>query len=76
MGISQSQGRYPHTGQHKENKRTQTSMPQVGFKPTIPVFARVKPAHALDRAATVIGSILMSTTKYYILSFFKYRWVG
>jgi hypothetical protein len=44
-----------HTGQHKQNKRTQTSMPQVGFEPTIPVFERAKTAHALDRAANVLG---------------------
>jgi hypothetical protein len=37
------------------NKRTQTSMPQVGFEPTIPVFERTKKVHNLDRAATVIG---------------------
>jgi hypothetical protein len=30
-------------------------MPQVGFKPTIPVFERAKRVHALDRAAAVIG---------------------
>jgi hypothetical protein len=30
------------------NKRTQTSMPQLGFEPTIPV-------HALDHAVTMIG---------------------
>jgi hypothetical protein len=30
-------------------------MPQVGFEPMIPVFERAKTAHALDRAATVIG---------------------
>jgi hypothetical protein len=35
-----------HTGQHKQIKRTQTSMPQVGFEATIPVF----------ESATVIGS--------------------
>jgi hypothetical protein len=34
---------YLHTGQH-----TQTSMPQVGFEPTIPVFDRAKTVHALD----------------------------
>jgi hypothetical protein len=32
---------------------TQTSMPQVGFEPTIPVFERVNTIHALDRAATL-----------------------
>jgi hypothetical protein len=31
-------------------------MPRVGFEPTIPVFEREKTVHALDRAATVIGS--------------------
>jgi hypothetical protein len=48
-------GRYVHTEQHKQNKRTQTSMPQVGFKITILVFVRAKTVHALDRASTVIG---------------------
>jgi hypothetical protein len=37
------------TEQHKQNKRTQTSMPLVEFEPTIPVFERVKTVHALDR---------------------------
>jgi hypothetical protein len=53
-GISPSQGRYRHTGQHKQNKRRQTSMPEVGFEPTIQVFERENTVHALDRAATVI----------------------
>jgi hypothetical protein len=35
-----------------QNKRTQTSMPGVGFEPTIPAFERAKTVHALDRAAT------------------------
>jgi hypothetical protein len=39
----------------KQNKRTQTSMLQVGFEPTTPLFKRAKTVHALDRAATVIG---------------------
>jgi hypothetical protein len=30
-------------------------MPRVGFEPTIPMFERVKTAHALVRAATVTG---------------------
>jgi hypothetical protein len=55
QGISPSQGRYLHTGQHKQNKRTETSIPQVGFEPTIPVFERAKTVHALDRSATVTG---------------------
>jgi hypothetical protein len=37
------------------NKRTQTSMPRVGFEPTIPAFERAKTVHALDRAVTMIG---------------------
>jgi hypothetical protein len=54
-GISSSQSRYLHTGQHKQNKRTQTSIPQVRFEPTIPVFDQTKTVHGLDRAATVNG---------------------
>jgi hypothetical protein len=38
-----------------QNKRTQTSTPQVGFEPAIPVFHRAKKVHALNLAATVIG---------------------
>jgi hypothetical protein len=49
--ISPSQGRYLTQTQ---NKRTQTSMPQMGFEPTIPAFERAKTVHVLDRAATVI----------------------
>jgi hypothetical protein len=46
---------YTHRTARTENKRTQTSMPQVGFDPMITVFERAKIIHALDRAATVIG---------------------
>jgi hypothetical protein len=38
---------------YTQNKRT--SMPLVGFEPTIPALGRAKTVHALDRAATVIG---------------------
>jgi hypothetical protein len=55
QGISPLQGRYLHAEQHKQNKRTHTSMPRVGFEPTIPVFERAKTVHALDRAVTVTG---------------------
>jgi hypothetical protein len=48
-----SQGRYPHRATQTEKKRGHTSMPRVGFKPTIPVFERAKTFHALDRTATV-----------------------
>jgi hypothetical protein len=44
-----------HTTAQTQNKRTQTSMPLVGFEPTIPVFERAKTVHALDSAATVTG---------------------
>jgi hypothetical protein len=33
-------------------------MPRVGFELTIPVIERTKAVHALDRAATVIGTVL------------------
>jgi hypothetical protein len=38
---------------HRTNP--QTSMPRVGFEPTIPVFKQAKTVHTLDRAATVLG---------------------
>jgi hypothetical protein len=41
-----------HRTTQTQNKRTQTSMPGVGFQPTTAVFERVKPVHALDRATT------------------------
>jgi hypothetical protein len=37
-----------------QNKRIQTSMPQVGFEHTTTVFERAKTVHALNRAATAI----------------------
>jgi hypothetical protein len=42
-----------HRTTQTQNKRTQTSMPRMGFEPTIPVFELAK---TLDRAATVIGN--------------------
>jgi hypothetical protein len=47
----------PHRKTQTENKRTQTSMPSVGFELTIPVFKRAKTVHDLDCAATVIGTV-------------------
>jgi hypothetical protein len=32
----------------------------MGFEPTIPVFERTEKIHVLDRAATVIGSVMIS----------------
>jgi hypothetical protein len=50
-----------HRTTQTQNKRTQTSMPRVGFEPKIPVFERAKTVHALDRAAAVNGSCLGTT---------------
>jgi hypothetical protein len=41
----------PILTEHKQNKRTQTSMSRVGFVPTITAFKRAKKVHA----AAVIG---------------------
>jgi hypothetical protein len=40
-----------HRTAQTQNKRTQISMPQVGFESTILAFERTKTVHALDRAA-------------------------
>jgi hypothetical protein len=44
-----------HRRAQTQNKRTQTSMSQVGFEPTISVSELAKTVHILDRAAAVIG---------------------
>jgi hypothetical protein len=54
MGIGPSQGLYLHRTTQAQNKRRQTTMPRVGFKPMIPVFERKKKIYALDRTVTVI----------------------
>jgi hypothetical protein len=46
-----------HRATQTQNKRTQTSMLQVELEPKIPVFERARAVHALDRAATMIGSL-------------------
>jgi hypothetical protein len=56
MGAQLDAKAATYTEQHKENKRIQTSMPRVGFEPTIPVFERAKRVHVLDGAATVIDT--------------------
>jgi hypothetical protein len=38
-----------YAGQQIQNKRTQPSMPRVGFEPTTPMFERAKTVHALDQ---------------------------
>jgi hypothetical protein len=40
-----------HRTTQTQNKRKQTSMSQVRFKPTTPVFERTKTVHALDGSA-------------------------
>jgi hypothetical protein len=45
-----------HRTTQTQNKRTETSIPQAGFEPTTPVFEQAKTVHALERAATVIGT--------------------
>jgi hypothetical protein len=44
-----------HRTTQTQNKRTQTSMPRVGFETKLPAFEWAKTVQALDRAATVIG---------------------
>jgi hypothetical protein len=48
-------------------------MPQVGFEPTIPVFERAKTVHALDRAVTVIGSLLIYNLINFLITLFSVR---
>jgi hypothetical protein len=45
-----------------QNKRTQTSMSQVGFEPTIPLLERSKTVHTLDSAATISAGLY----EYYV----------
>jgi hypothetical protein len=61
-----------HRTAQLQNKRTQTSMPQVGFEPTIPVFERAKTVHVLDRAATSVGRLTKPTAKYVSLTLCAY----
>jgi hypothetical protein len=47
-------------------------MSRVGFELTISVFEQAKTVHAVDRAATVNGHmVLTSSIKLYILHFLK-----
>jgi hypothetical protein len=45
-----------YTQNNTKIKRTQTSMPRVGFEPTNPVFERAKTVDTLVRATTVIDA--------------------
>jgi hypothetical protein len=44
-----------HRTPQTQNKHIPTFIPPVEFEPTTPAFERVKTAHAVERAATVIG---------------------
>jgi hypothetical protein len=46
-----------HRTAQTQIKHTHTSMPQVVFEPTIPMFERTKTVHTSDRAAIVIGQL-------------------
>jgi hypothetical protein len=60
-----------HRTTQTQNKCTQTSMPRVGFELMIPVCERAETVNALDRAATVIGSLC----NYCILEFQNRLWI-
>jgi hypothetical protein len=55
-----------HRTTQTQNKRTKTSMPQMGIEPTTPVFKWAKTVHSLDGTATMIGHIIF----FLFLSFF------
>jgi hypothetical protein len=52
---------------HRINTHTQTSMPQVGFEPMIPVFEWAKAVNALDHMATVVGIICYTKKKRVVI---------
>jgi hypothetical protein len=53
-GTARRKAATAHRTAQTQNKRRQTSTPQVGFQSTILVFERAKTVHALDRAANVV----------------------
>jgi hypothetical protein len=53
-----------HRTTQTQNERTQTSMSQVDFEPTIPVFERAKIVHAIEHAVTVISGTWYSSIKF------------
>jgi hypothetical protein len=70
--ISQSQDRYLHRTAQTQNKRTQTSMPRLGFEPTTPVIDRVKTVQALHDVATAKTVIQESIIIIIIIFFLLY----
>jgi hypothetical protein len=61
--VGRKAATYTQDSTNTEYTHTQTSMPQVGFEPKIPVFERAKTVHALDCADTVIGQRLNTLLK-------------
>jgi hypothetical protein len=59
-----------------QNKRIQTFMSLVGFKPTISVLERTKTVHALDSAATVIGYLWLTFWYYVVGNIFLWNVYG
>jgi hypothetical protein len=56
-GISPTQGCFLHRTTQTQNKRRQTSMPWVGFEPTIPAFERAKIFYAVDHCEFIFDKI-------------------
>jgi hypothetical protein len=64
-GITPSRRQLPaHGTVQTKNKRTQTSIPQVVFEPTTPLFKRSKTVHARVCAATLIAPRQLVTPKF------------
>jgi hypothetical protein len=57
--VEQSVARPLPAQDNASTEYSQTSMRRVGFEPTSPEFERAKTFHAVDRAATVIGEIIL-----------------
>jgi hypothetical protein len=68
-GISRSQKPLPtHRPAQTQNKRTQTSMPQVRFEPRISMLEQAKTGHTVDRATTVISCQILYDQKNLAIS--------
>jgi hypothetical protein len=70
--LDEWSARHLNTGQHKHRINIwtcQTSVPYVGFEPTIPASERAKTVHALDRSHTVTGIayILVVSLKFVVM---------
>jgi hypothetical protein len=56
------------THKHRINAYTQqTSMPYVGFEPTVPASERAKTVHVLDRYATVTSRVWYTWSIYFLI---------